>query len=133
MKLSQEEAEDVAKQLNYRHNGLVLAIAQDLNTSQVLMVAFMNEEAVRKSLTTGIMHYWSLERNRLWKKGEQSGNFQYIEEVLVDCDFDALLFKVQQIGGACHHGFFSCFHRKIMGNQFETIEAQVFDPRKVYK
>jgi phosphoribosyl-AMP cyclohydrolase len=133
MKLSQEQAETVAKQLNYRHNGLVLAIAQDLNTSRVLMVAFMNEEAVKKSLTTGMMHYWSLERGKLWKKGEQSGNSQYIEEVLVDCDLDAMLFKVRQLGGACHRGFFSCFFRKIAGKQLKVVEVQVFDPKKIYK
>jgi len=133
MKLSQEEAEAVAKHLNYRHNGLVLAITQDLTTSRVLMVAFMNEEAVKKSLITGMMHYWSLERGKLWKKGEQSGNFQYIEEVLVDCDNDAMLFKVRQLGGACHRGFFSCFFRKISGKQFTVVEVQLFDPKKVYK
>ena len=114
--LSVEEALEVAERLNYRHNGgFVVAVAQDHSTGEVLMVAFMNKEALVKTLTTGLVHYWSLSRGRLWLKGETSGNVQRVKEVLVDCDGDAVLVKVEQVGEACHTGHKSCFHRKVYG------------------
>jgi phosphoribosyl-AMP cyclohydrolase len=97
-------------------NGLVAAIAQDADTGEVLMFAWMNAEALRLTLDTGVAHYWSRSRNALWKKGETSGQLQLIEEIRIDCDQDAVLLKVrpQGDGGACHVGFRSCFYRVVV-------------------
>jgi len=111
--MSLEEARRIAGKLNYRHNGLLIVVAQEAETGEVLMVALANREAVEKTLTTGLMHYWSTSRRKLWLKGETSGNYQLVKEILVDCDGDALLAKVEQIGVACHLGEKSCFHRSI--------------------
>ncbi|MBZ9570641.1 phosphoribosyl-AMP cyclohydrolase [Methanobrevibacter sp. TMH8] len=103
--------------INFKHdvNGqkLVIAVAQDYKTSQVLMVAYMNKEALKKTLSTGIAHYWSTSRNKLWLKGESSGNTQKVKEVLTDCDMDAVVLKVDQTGAACHEGYYSCFFREL--------------------
>ncbi|MFH1328132.1 MAG: phosphoribosyl-AMP cyclohydrolase [Candidatus Bathyarchaeota archaeon] len=123
LQLKPEDANKIAKQLNYRHNGLILAVTQDVATQDVLMVAFANKEAVEKALTTGIMHYWSTERKRLWQKGEISGHHQVIEEVYVDCDLDALLVKVNQVDGSCHLGYRTCFFRKLQENKFKITEV----------
>lgn len=114
--LSLEEACRVAETLNYRHSGcFVVAVAQDHLTGEVLMVAFMNREALVKTLTTGLAHYWSLSRGKLWLKGETSGNIQRVKELYIDCDGDAVLIRVEQVGNACHKGRRSCFYRKIYG------------------
>ena len=110
--LSAEDAKKIAEKLNYRHNGLVTVIAQDFETNEVLMVAHANREAVEKTLTTGKVHYWSTSRGKLWLKGETSGNYQILKEIYFDCDLDAILVKVQQIGVACHLGYKSCFFQK---------------------
>jgi len=110
LKLSPEDAERVASELSYDERGLVAAVAQDAETRQVLMVAFMNREAVVKTLTTGFAHYWSRSRKRLWMKGESSGNVQEVVDFFVDCDKDSVLLIVKQRGAACHKGAFSCFH-----------------------
>lgn len=110
-------------------NGLVQAIAQDYETGEVLMCAYMNREALEKTIETGYAHYWSRSRGKLWKKGESSGHLQKIHEVLVDCDMDAVLLKVEQIGGACHTGFRSCFYRTIEG---EVVGEKVFNPDEIY-
>tara|TARA_B100000579_G_C22521187_1_gene706265 strand:- start:43 stop:420 length:378 start_codon:yes stop_codon:yes gene_type:complete len=94
-------------------SGLVPVIAQEHVSGRVLMLAYANLEAVRKTQETGYAHYWSRSRNKLWKKGESSGHVQRIIEVLVDCDEDALLYKVSQTGPACHTGVQSCFFRKL--------------------
>ncbi|UCD72829.1 MAG: phosphoribosyl-AMP cyclohydrolase, partial [Candidatus Bathyarchaeota archaeon] len=91
MKLTEIEAQRLAESLNYEFHGLIQAIVQDIATNEVLMVAYMNKEAVRRTLTTGIAHFWSRSRNRLWLKGETSGHFQDVKEILVDCDEDVLL------------------------------------------
>lgn len=109
--------------------GLIVAIAQDYKTGEVLMCAYMNPEAVKKTLETGIVHYWSRSRGKLWKKGESSGHLQKVKEILVDCDADALLLKIEQIGGACHTGYRSCFYRRADG---EIVGEKVFEPEKVY-
>jgi len=93
--------------------GLMPAIVQEFNTREVLMVAYVNEESLRRTLETGYTHYWSRSRKRLWKKGESSGNVQRIERIMVDCDSDAILFLVHQTGNACHKGVRSCFHNEI--------------------
>ena len=96
-----------------KFSGLLPVIAQDQGSGRVLMLAYANLEAVRKTQETGYAHYWSRSRNTLWKKGESSGHFQEIMEVLVDCDEDTLLYKVSQTGPACHTGAQSCFFRKL--------------------
>jgi len=116
MPMSFDKAERLADTLNYRHNGgFIVAVAQDANTGEVLMVAFMNREAFVKTLTTGLAHYWSLSRGRLWRKGEESGHIQFVKEVYVDCDGDSVLLKIDQVGYACHEGYKSCFHNKVYG------------------
>ncbi|CAD7768979.1 Phosphoribosyl-AMP cyclohydrolase [Candidatus Methanoperedenaceae archaeon GB50] len=110
-------------------DGLIVAIVQDFHTDEVLMCAYMSPEAVKKSVETGIAHYWSRSRRKLWKKGESSGHVQRIREILVDCDNDALLLRVEQVGGACHTGYRSCFYRRSDGR---IVGEKVFDPEKVY-
>ncbi|OHD69074.1 MAG: phosphoribosyl-AMP cyclohydrolase [Spirochaetes bacterium RBG_16_49_21] len=116
-----------------KQGGIVPVIAQDYETGRVLMLAYMNQEAWELTLSTGIAHYWSRSRGRIWKKGETSGNKQEVKEVRVDCDCDAVLIKVNQIGGAaCHEGYRSCFYRKIEGEALEIDEEKIFDPENVY-
>ncbi|WP_407355302.1 phosphoribosyl-AMP cyclohydrolase [Methanolobus sp. WCC5] len=110
-------------------NGLIAAIAQDNETKEVLMCAFMNREALQRTIDTKIAHYWSRSRQSLWKKGESSGHIQKIIDIRIDCDMDAVLLLVEQTGGACHTGFRSCFYRNIEG---EEIGEKIFDPDKVY-
>jgi phosphoribosyl-AMP cyclohydrolase len=115
--------------------GLLPAIAQDAETGEVLMLGFMNEEAFRKTLETGRMHYFSRSRGRLWMKGETSGHVQEVKEVLIDCDADTALFKIHQVGGAaCHTGYNSCFFRRLEadGRVTQIKRERVFDPRQVY-
>ncbi|WP_094227147.1 phosphoribosyl-AMP cyclohydrolase [Methanolobus psychrotolerans] len=110
-------------------NGLIQAIAQDNTTKEVLMCAFMNKEALERTIDTGIAHYWSRSRQSLWKKGESSGHIQKVVEIRIDCDMDAVLLVVEQTGGACHTGFRSCFYRTVDGKE---IGEKVFDPEEVY-
>ncbi len=105
------------------------AIAQDYETGEVLMLAHMDEEALRLTIETGKAHYWSRSRGKLWRKGEISGNEQIIKDILIDCDEDAVLLKVKQIGGACHTGYRSCFYRRINGG---IVSEKVFDPEEKY-
>ena len=113
--------------------GLVTALAQDTESGEILMVAYMNAEAFERSLETGEVVYWSRSRKKLWHKGEESGNVQRIREILIDCDGDAILFKVDQVGGAaCHTGRRSCFYRRLDEAGVEDVGVQVFDPKKVY-
>jgi len=100
--------------------GLIPAIAQDYKTKEVLMLAYVNKEALKKTLETGYAHYWSRSRRKLWMKGETSGNFQKVKEVWVDCDLDAILFIVEQIGVACHTGERTCFHNRLWEKKEET-------------
>lgn len=114
--------------------GLVPAIAQDAKTGQVLMLAYMNEEAFQETIRTGRACYYSRSRKKLWRKGEESGNVQRVHEVYLDCDADTILLKVEQIGGAaCHEGYPSCFFRKVEGDSFVVVGERVFDPKVVYK
>ena len=113
--------------------GLVTAIAQDHVSNEILMVAYMNEESFQRTVETGEAVYWSRSRSRLWHKGEESGNVQVVKELLVDCDADAVLMKVEQRGGAaCHTGRRSCFFRKLEGGEVLEVGTQVFDPDEVY-
>jgi phosphoribosyl-AMP cyclohydrolase len=114
--------------------GLVTAIAQDDATGEVLMVAYMNEESLRRTLEAGEVVYWSRSRKKLWHKGEESGNVQKLKGLYVDCDGDALVLKVEQVGGAaCHTGKRNCFFRRIDQGRVEDVGEQVFDPAEVYK
>jgi phosphoribosyl-AMP cyclohydrolase len=114
--------------------GLVAAIAQDADTGEVLMIAWMNPEAWQETLATGRAVYYSRSRKKLWRKGEESGHVQEVREVFVDCDADAILLKVKQLGGAaCHEGYKSCFFRKVEGKDLKVIAQKVFDPQAVYK
>ena len=118
-------------ELNFKKlNGLIPAVIQDYKTNKVLMVGFMNKEAYEKTLATKQVYYFSRTRNKLWKKGETSGNTQEVKEILVDCDNDTLLIKVKQKGGAaCHKGYESCFFRDLKG---KIKDKKIFDPKEVY-
>lgn len=121
---------------DFQKTPLVPVIAQDHDSGVVLMLAYMNEEAFRETLATGRVCYFSRSRNKLWRKGEESGNVQEVKEIYYDCDADTLLIKVNQIGGAaCHEGYQSCFFRKLSadGKSFEVVGERIFDPEKVYK
>jgi len=116
-------------------NGLLPAVVQDYCTGEVLMLAYINQLAWDKTLATGKAHYWSRSRKQLWLKGETSGHVQLIKEILVDCDQDTVIYKVEQLGGAaCHTGYRSCFYQKVAGDELVVHEEhRVFDPAAVYK
>ena len=117
-----------------KSGGLIPAIAQDWKTGEVLMLAYINEESWKETLRTGHGVYWSRSRSKLWHKGEESGNVQIVKEILVDCDADTVIFKVEQVGcAACHEGYHTCFFRRVAGDELEVVGERVFDPRKVYK
>ena len=127
---------DPLKELDFEKlGGLVTAIAQDDETNEILMVAFMNEESLRLTLETGQVTYWSRSRKRLWKKGEESGNIQILKALFIDCDGDVVLLRVEQRGGAaCHTGRRSCFFRKAeAGSWIDVGGERVFDPDEVYR
>ncbi|MBM3979742.1 MAG: phosphoribosyl-AMP cyclohydrolase [Planctomycetes bacterium] len=114
--------------------GLVAAVAQDADTNEVLMVAWMNREAFEETVRTGRAVYFSRSRNKLWRKGEESGHVQLVMGVLIDCDADTVLLKVKQLGGAaCHEGYKSCFFRQLDGDELKVIAERIFDPKVVYK
>ncbi len=131
MKLSPEQAQSVLRNLRFR-GGLITAVVCDSKTKEVLMVAHQNREAVVRTLTEGRMYFWSRERKKLWLKGESSGHFQLLVRLFIDCDGDAILYHVRQLGGACHEGYRSCFHREVRGGKVRIIGRKVFDPSKVY-
>jgi phosphoribosyl-AMP cyclohydrolase len=117
-------------------NGLITAIAQDAETNQVLMVAYMNCEALEFTIKTGNAVFFSRSRRKLWKKGEQSGHIQKVEQILVDCDQDCLILKVKVDQGQCHAGYQSCFYRTLKNGsdkELELIAEKVYDPAEVYK
>ena len=117
-----------------KSGGFVPTIAQDAATGEVLMLAYMNQESFEETLRTGRACYFSRSRNKLWRKGEESGNVQDIVEIRIDCDRDTILLKVNQIGGAaCHTGNRSCFYRKIENGTLIEDGIRVFDPKEVYK
>ena len=121
--------------LNFdKAGGLVSAIAQDYQTGAVLMIAWMNREAFEETVRTGRAVYFSRSRNKLWRKGEESGNVQEVKEIFIDCDADAVLLKVNQFGGAaCHEGYQSCFFRRVDKDKLTVVGERVFDPKDVYK
>ena len=114
-------------------DGLLPAIIQDAASGEVLMLGFMNQEAWEKTRETGRVHYFSRTRQKLWCKGETSGNLQIVKEIFLDCDEDTLLIKVEQVGGAtCHTGYRSCFYRLITDGEERLVGVKVFDPKEVY-
>ncbi len=127
-------------QLKYNSDGLIPAIVQESTSGEfpsgrVLMMAWMNAESLSKTLETGVMHYWSRSRKKLWLKGESSGNTQKVVRWFADCDADTLLFEVEQQGGACHTGYRTCFFQELdqTGTPLEVREVPLFDPDTVYK
>ncbi len=123
--------------LKFDSAGLITAVTVDADNGQVLMVAFMNREALEKTLATGKATYWSRSRNKFWIKGEESGHTQQVQDVLIDCDQDAVIIKVRQSGTACHNGYRSCFYRRIRtspaGPVLEFAAERSVDPATVYK
>jgi len=120
----------------FDENGLIPAIAQDAKTGQVLMTAYMNRAALDVTIQTGFATYFSRSRQKLWKKGEESGHLQKVEQILVDCDQDCLVLKVTVDAGQCHAGYQSCFYRALKSGsdkELEFIAQKVYDPGKVYK
>ena len=115
-------------------DGLLPAIAQDAETGDVLMLAYMNAESYAETLASGRAVYFSRSRNKLWRKGEESGHVQEVQAIFFDCDADTILLKVHQIGGAaCHQGYASCFFRQVTPEGLKVIATRVFDPNEVYK
>jgi phosphoribosyl-AMP cyclohydrolase len=115
-------------------DGLIAAVAQDANTGRVLTVAWMNREALEKTAATREAVYWSRSRRKLWRKGEESGHVQKVRELRIDCDSDAILLQVEQVGGiACHTGRESCFYRKLENGSWVTIDPVLKDPATLYK
>ncbi len=122
-------------QLKFNADGLIPAIVQDVATKRVLMMAWMNETSIRTTLESGLMHYWSRSRRKYWLKGETSGHTQKVVRWFADCDADTLLFEVEQVGGACHTGYTSCFFQELdrSGALVPVGESRVFDPEKTYQ
>ncbi|RLE06712.1 phosphoribosyl-AMP cyclohydrolase [Candidatus Aerophobetes bacterium] len=125
---------ELLEEIVFNSQGLVPAIIQDVDTGEVLMMAWMNEEALRKTIDTGKTHFWSRSRQKLWLKGETSGHYQLVRGIYIDCDGDTLLIKVDQVKAACHTGYRSCFFRKVdeKGN-LKIVGKKVFEPKEVYK
>lgn len=120
-------------EVKFDGEGLVPAIAQDASSGRVLMVAWMNREALQQTVRDGEAVYWSRSRGRLWRKGEESGHVQRVREIRLDCDGDVILLSVEQVGGiACHTGRERCFFRKLADGRWETIEPVLRDPAEIY-
>lgn len=121
--------------LNFDSQGLVPAVIVDDATGNVLMVAFMNEEALRQTRATGFTHFFSRSRNKLWRKGEQSGNVQEVRAIFVNCEENSLLVRVQQHGvAACHEGYYGCYYRRLLPDDtYQTVAERIFDPNDVYQ
>jgi len=127
-------AEDWLDEVKWTADGLVPAIAQEADTGRVLMVAWMNREALRLTAETGHAVYWSRSRGKLWHKGEESGHQQEVREIRLDCDNDVVLLQVEQRGGiACHTGRHSCFFQRLRDGRWETVEPVLKDPAKIYQ
>lgn len=132
-KTTQEKKSMIQLDFSKSADGLLPAIVQDAESGDVLMLAYINQESWEKTLSTGKAHFWSRSRQQLWLKGESSGHVQLIREILVDCDQDTVVFKVEQLGGAaCHKGYHSCFFRKVVGENLQTLGEKIFDPAVVY-
>jgi len=128
LQLNKSEIDEFVKQVDFRKaSGLVPVVVQDVSNGKVLMQAFMNEEALRLTLTSGRMHFWSRSRGRIWLKGEESGHHSLLQNAFLDCDNDAVLFKVQQIGAVCHTGQETCFNKPIVPEQESVLDAKIVE------
>ncbi|RKY39615.1 MAG: phosphoribosyl-AMP cyclohydrolase [Candidatus Omnitrophota bacterium] len=119
--------------LDFEKHRLIPVIVQDIESNEVLMLGYMNREALEKTLSTGKMHFFSRSRQRIWLKGEESGHCQFLKELYVDCDRDSLLAKVEQIKAACHKGYRSCFYQRLEGKNWKVVGKKIFEPEQVYK
>lgn len=120
--------------IRWTPDGLVPAIVQDAETHEVLMMAWMDRDAIRRTLATGQTHFYSRSRRKIWHKGETSGHLQHVESLWVDCDADVLLIKARQVGGACHEGYRSCFFRRVdREGRLEVAATPVFEAESVYR
>ncbi len=120
--------------VNWAQDGLVPVVTQEAGSGRVLTVAWMNREALRKTVQTGEAHYWSRSRKKLWRKGEESGHVQKVKSMRLDCDEDVILIEVEQVGGiACHTGRHSCFFQKLEGGEWVTTDPVLKDPKEIYK
>lgn len=119
-------------QVKFDANGLAPAIALDVETGQVVMMAYMNEKSLIQTVETGIGTYWSRSRQKFWVKGESSGHTQEVQWIRLDCDGDTVLLGVKQNGAACHMGYFSCFFRKLVDGEWVITEEKIFDPDATY-
>lgn len=124
--------ENLLNQVKFDEKGLVPAIVQDVQTREILMLAWMNREALSLTISERRAWYWSRSRRKLWLKGETSGHTQKVHDVRLDCDADAILITVEQVGGACHTGHQSCFYRSAQKDQWNEISEKVFSPEQVY-
>jgi phosphoribosyl-ATP pyrophosphohydrolase/phosphoribosyl-AMP cyclohydrolase len=128
LQLNEVEAEKFVEKVNFeKMNGLVPVVVQDSSNDKVLTQAFMNKEALQLTLTKGKMHYWSRTKNRIWLKGEESGHHSLLQNAILDCDNDAILFKVQQIGAVCHTGKETCFHNSIITEKERKVDARIIE------
>ena len=120
--------------LKFDAGGLIPAIVQDHKSGEVLMMAWMNHQALARTVETGKTHFFSRSRNKLWLKGETSGHVQHVKSIRVDCDQDVLLIQVEQVGAACHEGYYSCFYREFEPDRdWKVVGRKVFDPKAVYR
>ncbi|HUU29942.1 MAG TPA: phosphoribosyl-AMP cyclohydrolase [archaeon] len=127
------EYSELLDKCRFDDKGLIAAVAQDYWTGEVLMLAFMNREALEETLKRRVACYWSRSRGKLWIKGETSGHLQKVKEILIDCDLDTVVLKVAQEGGACHTGYRSCFYRRVEEDgSLSVIGEKVFDEEEVY-
>jgi phosphoribosyl-AMP cyclohydrolase len=133
MSANQQIEEGLELTPKFDANGLITTIAQDSKTGQILMVAYMNKEALDLTISTGRATYYSRSRKKLWKKGEESGHFQNVDQILVDCDQDCIVLKVSVDAGQCHTGHQSCFYRQVEHKKLKFIAEKVYDPKEVYK
>ncbi|WP_019528375.1 phosphoribosyl-AMP cyclohydrolase [Dasania marina] len=125
---------DFLDELRWNSDGLIPVIAQDHQSKDVLMVAWMNREALALSVAENRAVYWSRSRQKLWRKGEESGHVQHIHEIRLDCDEDVLILQIEQVGGiACHTGRRSCFYRKLVDGEWQTVDAVIKDPSDIYQ
>ena len=125
--------QEVVETLPFNQDGLLPAIAQQYDTKEVLMMAWMNRESLAETIETGRVCYWSRSRQKLWRKGESSGQVQLLKDMLFDCDGDTILLMVDQTGPACHSGRRSCFYNALRGDQLEVVADPLIDPKELYK
>lgn len=129
--MEKEMVDEIVSEIKWDERGLVPCIVQDSETKEVLMLAYMNKEALKKTVETKMAHYYSRSRNKIWQKGEESGHIQYVKDIYVDCDSDAILLVVEQKVAACHTGYYSCFYRAFRDG-IKIVGRKVFEEKEVY-